>query len=177
LICSLKKEKPVRKTAVFACMSVAFLLAVPKGFAKPPAPVSVGGTIVIVFKDGHRQTFNLTDIERVEFPAAGVSASAGSPVAPPHGHFLGKWEVGDGNGSTFYITLKENGEAWRSLREIAGHWEFVNGEAHITWDDGAMDAIRKVGTSYEKFAYHEGKSFNDKPDNVTSAHLTNPRPI
>jgi hypothetical protein len=53
----------------------------------------------------------------------------------------------------------------------------VNGEAHITWDDGAQDALRKVGRGYQKSAYHQGKSFIDKPDNVANARLTNPKPI
>ncbi|HEY1986503.1 MAG TPA: hypothetical protein VGG85_13900 [Terracidiphilus sp.] len=170
----------MRKTAVFACLTLAFLLAVPNGFAKPPVPAKNGGAIVIVFKDGHRQTYNLADIERVEFPTSAMTASETAPLnstAPPRGHFVGKWEVGDGNGNNFYITLKENGEAWRSLREVGGRWEFVNGEARITWDDGAMDAIRKVGPNYQKFAYQRGKSFTDTADNVTNAHLTNPRPI
>jgi len=53
----------------------------------------------------------------------------------------------------------------------------VNGEAHITWDDGAMDAIRKVGSRDRKSAYAAGKSFNDNPDNVTDAHNTSKTPI
>lgn len=32
-----------------------------------------------------------------------------------------------------------------------------------------MDAIRKVGSRYEKFAYHHGETFSDKPDNVANA--------
>ena len=65
----------------------------------------------------------------------------------------------------------------RSIGDVHGHWAYVNGEARVTWDDGAQDAIRKVGSRYQKFAYHEGKSFTDPPDNVTAARLTNPRPI
>jgi hypothetical protein len=53
----------------------------------------------------------------------------------------------------------------------------VNGEALVTWDDGAQDAIRKTGARFQKFAYGEGKSFTDEPDNVTSAHNTTPHPI
>jgi hypothetical protein len=90
---------------------------------------------------------------------------------------VGKWEAGDGNGGTFYITLDESGDAHRSIGGVHGKWAYVDGEAHITWDDGAQDAIRKVGSRYQKFAYEAGKSFTDVPDNVASAHLTNPRPI
>lgn len=137
------------------------------------------GHIVIVFKDGHRQSFNLSDISRIEFPGGSAFADAGStpPDAPPRGHFLGRWAVGDGTGNTFYITLKENGEAFRSLGNIHGKWAYINGEARVTWDDGAQDAIRHVGNRDMKFAYRGGKAFTDEPDNVTDAHNTSPRPI
>jgi hypothetical protein len=162
-------------------ISALLLLSVPSCFANG-APASKGGsgTIVIVFKDGHRQTFNLSEIERVEFPA-GASASADSvpynPNWPPRGRFFGKWEAGDGNGGTFNITLKEDGEAFRSIGDVRGKWAYVNGEALITWDDGLHDAIRKVGNKFQKSAYASGKSFTDTPDNVTDAHNVTPKPI
>jgi hypothetical protein len=53
----------------------------------------------------------------------------------------------------------------------------VNGEAEISWDDGWHDAIRKVGTKHEKFAFEPGKSFSDSPSNVTNATNTQPNPI
>ena len=147
----------------------------------PAAPSKAApGTLVIVFKDGHRQTFNLSDIDRVEFPASTASAAdstPSNPQAPPRGRYIGKWEVGDGNGGTFYITLNENGGAFRSLGDVRGKWTYVNGDAQITWDDGAQDAIRRVGTRYQKFAYAAGKKFTDNPDNVAEARNTNPRPI
>ena len=135
--------------------------------------------VVIVFKDGHRQAFNLSDIARIEFPAGVPAADAGPtpPGAPPRGHFIGKWEVGDGAGSTFYITLNDDGSAWRSLHRIHGKWMYVNGEARVTWDDGAQDCIRKVDGQDKKYAYSAGKSFTAEPDNVTEAHNTSPRPI
>jgi len=135
---------------------------------------------VIVFKDGHRQSFNLGEIERVEFPAApaaAVASASGNSLMPSRAHYIGKWEVGDGSGNNFYITLEENGDAWRSLRHIHGRWDYVDGEARVTWDDGAHDAIRKAGSSYQKFAYGERKSFTDIPDNVASARNTSPHPI
>ena len=59
------------------------------------------------------------DIERVEFPAAAVAPGdngAASAEAPPRDHFVGKWEnAAIGNGSDFYITLKESGDAIRSI--------------------------------------------------------------
>ena len=149
--------------------------------APPPPPKSPqAGTIVIVFKDGHRQSFNLAEIDRVEFPAGAISgdaAGSASTQAPPRGHFIGKWEVGDGAGANFFIILKESGDAERTLNSIHGRWTYVNGEARVTWDDGAMDAIRKVGSHYQKSAYAAGKSFTDTPDNVDHARLVTEKPI
>lgn len=171
----------MRKAIIVAGLSTLLLLSVPPCFANgAPATKNSAGTIVIVFKDGHRQTFNLSDIERVEFPG-GASASTESlpynPSWPPRGRFFGKWEADDGNGGTFNITLKEDGEAFRSIGDVRGKWVYVNGEAHVTWDDGKLDAIRKVGNKFRKYAYAEGKSFNDKPDNEGDAHNTTPKPI
>jgi len=172
----------MRRFTGLAGLAVIFLIGAGAAASAAPASSKHGsGTIVIVFKDGHRQTFNLSDIERVEFPApvlASQDAGASNPSAPPRGHYVGRWECGDGNGGTFYIDLKEDGAALRSIGDVRGHWEYVNGEAHVRWDDdGAQDALRKVGSHYEKSAYEVGKSFSDKAANVTSARLTNPKPI
>lgn len=167
----------MRKFIVAAGFALMFLSTFPSGFAKTAPPAKDGsGTIVIVFKDGHRQAFNLSDIARVEFPGASEAASA-SPEWPARGRFVGKWVVGEGNGDTFIITLKDNGEALRSLGDIHGKWAYVNGEARITWDDRAQDAIRKAGSKFQKYAYSADKSFTDTPDNVTSAVNTTPKPI
>jgi hypothetical protein len=171
----------MRKFVSFAAFVAVFFLALPRAFAAaPPASKSGSGSIVIVFKDGHRQSFNLADIARIDFPGAiEVAGAPGSPSStwPPRGHFVGKWEAGDGNGSTFFITLNEDGSARRSIGNVRGRWLYVNGEAQVTWDDGAMDAIRKIGTKYQKFAYEAGMSFTDTPANVTDAHNTTPHPI
>ncbi len=173
----------MRKFIGIAGLGAIALLAT--GFAgAAPAPPATGksasGTIVIIFKDGHRQTFNLSDIERVEFPTptrAADEPSTGGVQSPPRGRYVGRWECGDGVGGTFYIDLEEGGEARRSIGHVRGRWEYVNGEARITWDDGLKDAIRKVGSHYEKSAYEAGKSFNDKPSNVANARITTPKPI
>jgi hypothetical protein len=167
----------MRKIVSSATLAAILLFAIPSTFAAPPASSKgVPGTIVIVFKDGHRQSFNLADIERVEFPAGDFAGSFGSS-GPSRGHFLGKWEVGDGSGNDFYITLLDDGNAMRSLGNVHGRWSYVNGEAQVTWDDGAQDAIRKVGARFQKFAYNSGKSFTDIPDNVTNARNLTPKPI
>lgn len=169
------------RSKVFVAMATMLSLAIPAGLAKTAAAAtrSSSGTIVIVFKDGHRQSFNLSDVLRVEFPTPSESSATGSGgiILPSRNHFVGKWEVGDGNGRSFYITLEDNGEAKKSLGAEHGAWTYVNGEARVTWDDGWKDAIRKVGSKHEKFAYGSGKSFDDTPDNVTAAQSTTPHPI
>jgi len=173
------KENPMRNIVGFTALAAMLCLAVPGAFSSPPpSSKNAPGTIVIVFKDGHRQSFNLSDIARVEFPVAADTAAATGPVNSqwPR-HFQGKWEVGDGTGVNFYITLEENGDAMRSLGHVHGRWVYVDGEARVTWDDGAQDAIRKIGSGYQKRAFSSGKSFTDTPDNVTSAHNTTPHPI
>jgi hypothetical protein len=169
----------MRKILGVAGLATLFLLAGTGSFASPPQAAKSGaGTIVIVFKDGHKQSFNLADIARMEFPGAAV-ADAIEPggFLPSRGHFLGKWECGDGNGGTFSITLKEGGEAWRSIGDMRGKWDYIDGEARITWEDGKLDAIRKVGSRYLKFAYDRGKSFTDDPDNVAHALKSVEKPI
>jgi hypothetical protein len=126
----------------------------------------------IVYKDGHQEKFSLSDIARIEFENSPVSE-----MMPGRGHFVGKWEVGDGNGGTFYITLDANGDARKTLGASHGSWTLVDGEARISWDDGWHDAIRKVGTKHEKLAYEPGKSFDATPSNVTAARNTQPKPI
>src|SRR4051794_9667758 len=169
----------MRKFIGSAAVAAIFLLTVGASSGAAPAPKSGPGTIVIVFKDGHRQSFNLSEIERVEFPGgvAGNAANTVNPDAPPRGHYIGEWECRDGNGGRFFIDLKENRDALRSIGNVRGRWDYVNGEARITWDDGAQDALRKVGSHYQKSAYRSGKSFSDKPDNVANARLTNPKPV
>lgn len=164
------------KLARVAGLCSVLLITVASGFAAPPAVKSTSGSLVIVFKDGRRQSFSLADIERIEFPSGEVSGTVTLP-SPSRGHFVGNWEVGDGNGRTFYIALEENGDAMRSLGHVHGRWTYVNGEAEIRWDDGAQDAIRKVGSNFQKFAYSSGKRFTDVPDNVTNARNTMPKPI
>jgi len=176
--------------------SAILLLAVASALAKP---ADDKGSIVIVYKDGHRQSFAVgeiaridfktpsaivykdghqekvptSDIARIEFDAAELRA-----MTPSRAHFIGKWEVGEGNGSaTFYITLDADGDARKSIGATHGTWTLVDGEARINWDDGWHDVIRKVGSKHEKVAFEPGKSFDDTPSNVTPARNTQPKPI
>ncbi len=146
------------------------------------APVSKedDGAIVIHFKDGHQQSIPVSAIATMELKSSsGITTPIAIPerIVPSKRHFVGKWLVGDGMGGSFYITLDENGEATKSIGAAHGSWTYVDGEARIAWDDGWHDAIRKVGTKHEKFAYAPGKSFSDDPSNVTDARNPNPQPI
>jgi hypothetical protein len=167
----------MRSIITFAALTA---LSLPALYAKTPQQKKdAANAIVIVFKDGHRETFNLADISRVEFAGASETTAESGAGLPSRGQFVGRWVVGvndDGN-DTFVIALREDGSAMRSLHELHGRWVYVNGEARITWDDGAQDAIRKVGSGFQKYAYGAGKSFTDMPDNVTKAQNTTPKPI
>jgi hypothetical protein len=134
--------------------------AIPLATAQEPqaSPAS----IVIVFKDGHQETFSMSDIERIDFKT--TAATIGND------DFLGKWEAGDGSGGTFVISLESNGEASKSIGASHGIWTVVGDEARISWDDGWHDALRKIGDKHEKFAFAPGTTFSQKPENVTAAH-------
>lgn len=151
-------------------LGLALLLVVPVSLAA--APAATGNSIVIVFKDGRQQTYSMADIERIEFK---TPTSAAAVVGA--NSFAGKWRVGDGNGSSFYITLNRDGTASKSIGASYGTWTIVDNEARISWDDGWHDAIRKTGTKYEKRAFEAGKAFSDTPSNVTDARRTETQPI
>ena len=125
----------------------------------------------IVYKDGHREKVR-AEIDRIEFEESGLSA-----MMPGRSHFVGKWEVGEGNGGKFFITLEADGDAKKTLGSPHGTWTLVDGEARISWDDGWHDVICKTGSKHEKRAYEPGKSFDDAPSNVTEARNTQPKPI
>jgi hypothetical protein len=127
--------------------------------------------ITIVFKDGHQQNIAAADVARIDFEDATIVSGTG------RAHFMGKWKVGEGNGRDFYITLGADGNASKSIGPAHGSWTVVDGEARIAWDDGWHDAIRKTGATHEKFAYEPGKSFDEKPSNVTAAVKTEAEPI
>ncbi len=154
-------------------LSSAIVIAIAILFALPAAIAQTGShpnSLVIVFKDGHRQTVNLDAIERLEFPGA-VPAGMINVPGPSRARFMGKWEVGQGNGENFDIVLHEDGTAVRLMNgdREGGHWNYVNGEARVTWNDGWHDCIRKVGSEFKKYAYSESKTFESDPDNVTNA--------
>ena len=125
----------------------------------------------IVYKDGHREKLR-GEVDRIEFSESGASVAT-----PSRSHYIGKWEVGEGNGGHFFITLNADGSAKKSIGSPHGTWTLVDGEARIAWDDGWHDAIRKRGSGHEKVAFEPGKTFDDAPSNVTAAHSTEHKEI
>ena len=125
--------------------------------------------IVIIFKDGHQQSFRVADVARIEFSQSARNISTAGSV-----RFVGRWKVGDGAGGTFYITLKPEGKAEKTLGSRDGTWTVVNGEARVSWQDGWHDVIRKVGNKYQKVAFSPGSSFDAEPSNVAQAEYTEP---
>ena len=184
----------LRVLMVLAILGFTFTIATASPNLSPPADRD---SITIVMKDGHRQSLSAAEILRIEIkaPAAIIykdghrekisgeieriefSDSDVASTTPGRSHYVGKWEVGEGNGGRFFITLDADGKARKTIGSPHGTWTLVDGEARITWDDGWHDAIRKVGVKHEKRAYEPGKSFDDAPANVTPARNTQPKPI
>ena len=136
------------------------------------ASINLKAPAAIVYKDGHQEKLPAAEIARIEFGTPEVA------MTPGRAHFVGKWEVGEGNGGgRFFITLDSDGTARKTLGSPHGTWTLVDGEARISWEDGWHDAIRKVGSRHEKRAFGPGKSFDDEPSNVTVARNTQPKPI
>ena len=136
--------------------------------------IDLGTPAKIVFKDGHQQNLVLADTSRLEF---GGSAAGGALVGK--NHFLGKWKVGMGGGAGgyFFITLKADGEATKTVGSSHGKWSVVDGEARITWDDGWRDVIRRAGNGHEKVAHEPGTNFSDASTNVADAVRADAEPI
>jgi hypothetical protein len=158
----------MRKTARVICIAGSLALAVAAG-TQARAASTEESSIVITFKDGRQQTFPLATIAHIEF-----TAPAGRAPVTSRGNFLGRWQVGDGQGNDFIITLSRDGKASKTIGSPHGTWRTVHGEAQITWDDGWQDSIRKVGDKYEKAAHAPGKTFDDPAVNVTDAKSLEP---
>jgi hypothetical protein len=178
-------------TAISAIALV--LAAVPKANT---SPIDDHNPVVIVYKDGHRQTLAAGEISRIDLKTPptivykdghreklraeidGIEFSESTSFATPgRSHFIGKWEAGQGNGQTFFITLEADGTAKKSIGPPHGTWTLFDGEARISWDDGWHDVIRKRGSKHEKVAFGPGKTFDDEPTNITEARNTQPKPI
>jgi hypothetical protein len=154
-------------------------------------------SLVVVLKDGHQRSFPMAEVSRIDFrngsmllTRAGrqetinmaevvrIDFGSSEPFSAGRNRFVGKWEVGVGVGNRkFFITLKPDGQARKSMGGSHGTWAVVNGEARISWDDGWHDIIRKVGEKHQKLAFEPGRSLDAEPSNVTDAKNTTAQPI
>lgn len=186
------------RTLALACIVATLLLVAHAASPSAPGPAGDTNSMVITFKDGHRQTVSLEKTQRVEFKSGTLvylsdgksqtipledidriefKSAAADVASLGKNHFLGKWQVGDGQGNTFDIMLESDGVARKSIGSRRGTWTVVNGEARIAWDDGWHDVIRKVGTEHQKFAFAPGKSYSEPPSNVAGAKRDPSQPI
>jgi hypothetical protein len=94
----------MRNLAGVVCL-LGILVATVHGASPNPqsAPQNDSASVVITFKDGQQQSFLMTDIARIEYRDAGDSMLGWD-------YFLGKWQVGNGTGGTFFITFENQ---WR----------------------------------------------------------------
>jgi hypothetical protein len=158
----------LRVFCVIGVLAVAVVTAMPQTRSHPAED---DRTVVIVFKDGHQQTFRLADIARIEFSTPTTAATAANRA-----HFLGVWKVGigSGNSGTFLIKLKRDGVAEKTMGSRDGTWTVVNGEARCSWRDGWTDVIRKNGGQWEKAAWAPSSSLDEPPAGVAKAEYTEP---
>ena len=163
----------MRNVAIVASILGAFLVAVPLSTPQSTSKSqSQRDSLVVVFKNGHEQSFPMSEVARIEFRT--------SPTTVPtagQGHFLGKWKVGDCRGHYFHITLNRDGTAKKDYGPAPGTWMVVNGEARVSWDDGWHDTIRKTGNRYEKAAFAPDTSNTGDPSCTASAEHTEHQPI
>jgi hypothetical protein len=151
---------------LFGVVAMAVATAMPQ---TKSSPAEEDRTVVIVFKDGHQQTFRLADIARIEFSTPTTAVTAANRA-----HFLGVWKVGigGGNSGTFLIKLKRGGIAEKTMGSHDGTWTVVNGEARCSWDDGWTDVIRRNGGHWEKAAWAPGSSLDSPPASIAKAEYT-----
>jgi len=81
--------------------------------------------------------------------------------------WIGQWDVTDGDGSSFTITLNGNGSAtstWENGEE--GTWTDGGDHAVVSWTNGWTDRLEAHDGGYRKVATAPGGS---EPDNTSGA--------
>jgi serine/threonine protein kinase len=97
-------------------------------------------------------------------PSPDISQAKASP-APEEKFFLGKWDCTGG----FVITLNADYTALKTTSRPRGHWQYVNGEARITWEDGIHNTIRRDGDGFQKLFWKAGVSPESPPQHSRPA--------
>jgi len=86
--------------------------------------------------------------------------------------FEGTWNVKDGKGNPFEITLAADGSAKKTgANKGTGKWKEEANAAVITWDDGWTEKITKEGDQYKRAGFKKGASL-DGPPTFTAGNIT-----
>ena len=182
--------------AIKALSVLATLLATTISFAGTGSPSADNhASIMIVFQDGHRQSIDMSDIVRIEFKtpvtivfkngrqqnvsATDIARIEFEPATSTAGRnrFVGKWQVGEGNGSNFYITLEADGQARKSIGESHGTWTVVAGEARISWDDGCMTRYARLAPATKNAPMNPASRSAILPPMSLLPEIPNPNPF
>lgn len=132
--------------------------------------------------------------DRADTPAPSrrlPTTDAGEPAAPMRNPYIGYWMVEQSPGmffgligdstDRFYLFLDRNGRASVALRSwddgntVRGRWEFVDGEARITWPSGRKDALVKDPKGgFRLRSFGRKDTFADKPNERREARQSTP---
>jgi hypothetical protein len=114
------------------------------------------------------------DLERVAVtqlgPPPAVAAVGGDQA---HGQaendssvFVGEWVCNKGT----IITLNADFTAARKDKpNLQGNWGYVNGEAHIDWNQGSRTVLRRDGEGFQKLFWGAGVSMDSPPSDTAPA--------
>jgi hypothetical protein len=108
-----------------------------------------------------------------ESKTASLNASRAAPEGGRN-FFVGDWRVGRPGKADFVISLDEDSTAKSNASSQSGRWEFVDGEARITWSDGKRQVIRREGSGFRKLYFKPGASFDDPPTDMAAAEKIQP---
>jgi len=111
-------------------------------------------SVVITFKDGHQQSFPLSEVSKIQFKTPSKTTSVPLPISSSGsaGHFMGRWRCGDGQGRNFIITLDRDGHATKSIGSAHGTWTVENGTLPPGLSlstDGVVKGVPAALGSYE----------------------------
>ena len=126
--------------------------------------------------------------QQVSTPAP--TADSESPAVPMRNPYIGYWEVEQSPGmffgligdasDRFFLFLDRDGHASVTLRKgfnnttLRGTWEFVDGEARITWPNQRKDALVKAPKGgFRLHSFGKRDQFTDRPNEKREARLMN----
>jgi hypothetical protein len=84
--------------------------------------------------------------------------------------WIGQWDCGD-----VVITLNDDFTADKNKTNHLGKWQYVNGDAHIVWNDGKQNVLRRNGQGFQKLYWEAGVSLDSPPTSTCPAVKKRPR--